>query len=310
MPAQTLLRLAIVAGALTLPTSLSAQACPLAPGCRQSVQQNLPFATTGQSLWGPDSDPTLVSGKTLTLFDQSWNQSGSNSNEPSVSVFGNTWTFGGAVSGSTSGRVGAFFDLNKVGTASVDVDYPVQVTVTLPEPNTFRPGDAVDIGTSWVPVSADAKMTAKVDGLDADLRGVFGTHNSASYDICLVDCSKGNAFFPETNISEFPFPIVHAGGGGTFGIGDQAPTDLASFADFVASHATGITAYVKDPQPVGPSKLQGTTLSAGGTDQWARFDVDIVAFLKFLGRFPGPPLNACPSSRSTTPSTCATGRWI
>jgi len=138
-------------------------------------------------------------------------------------------------------------------------------------------------------------LDADIWAMDLGLRGRFGMHNSASFDICVVDCSTGNEFFPTMNIPETGFQLFRAEGG-SFGIGDEEVTDPASFLDFLASTVTGITAYVRAPNPLGSSILSGTTLSAGGSDEWARLDVDIDSFLRFVRVIPGlpfPPLGAC-----------------
>lgn len=272
-PSRSIVRWAaaqFIAGAalavLLLPARAEAQTCPLAPGCTATTQQTIPFAATEQSLWGPQGSEALLDGVTLTLFDQQWGDSGGDSSNQNFSGWWGSWDFGGSVSASTSGRIASYFDVNEFGRATVDIDYPVRVEVTVPEPNTFRAGDQVTIQTSWALLSDDVTMDTDMWAMDLALRGRFGMHHEANYEICLFDCTGDIPFFPTMDVPETGFSIFRTQGG-SFGIGDEEVTDAASFADFLASTITGITAYTKAPDPLGAPTVSGTRLSADGSDE-------------------------------------------
>ena len=280
---------------LLVPGQAEAQTCPLALGCTSTTQQTIPFAATEQSLWGPQGGEALLEGVTVTLFDEIWGESGEDSSNQSFDGWWGNWDFGGSVSASTSGRIASYFDVNEFGRATVDIDYPVRVEVTVPEANTFRAGDQVTIETSWAVLSDDVTMDTDMWATDLALRGRFGMHHEANYEICLFDCTGDLDFFPTMDVPEEGFSIFRTQGG-SFGIGDEEVTDAASFADFLASTLTGITAFTKAPDPLGATTLTGTRLSADGSDEWAVLDVDIDSFLRFLKVIPGlpfPPLGAC-----------------
>jgi len=265
------------------------QVCPLAPGCTRTAHHTVPFETSGQSLWGPG---TSAAGSEVWLFDDSWNEGGNVSDRADVSTIFGTQKFGGGVRGESSGRFGMKFVFENSGNASVDVRFPVDVGITFPEPNTYRPGDAVTIRTSWTR-GPGTTMTTEMDGMDFSLQTVFAMHQGAGYEVCFFSCSGSRDFFPSFTVPETTFPILDVTGG-QLGIADEV-LDLTDEAAIVTNFFTGISLIVKRPAPLGEATVSGNRITASGSAKFVDLNLDVDRFLQFIGKIPSktptkPPL--------------------
>lgn len=285
-----------------------AQTCPLAPGCRATFAQTVPFATQGQSIWGPLVDGPAPESVTWWPFDGSWDESGDSRSVQSISTIFGTKKFGGSVEGEASGRVGMHFDFRGFGTGQIAVDYPVDVQVTVPEPKTYRPGDLVEITTGWsLGDGADIDVTSTEMGID--LKGVFRMRNAAGFEICFFDCAPKTPFFPTIDIPESHFTLlttspdlISFGGEDIHDLADRLGVDLpeapggggavlgSAFTKF-----TGVGGTLARPAALDNATLStsGATLQASGRQDFIALDVDLDKFLQFIKVIPpAPPLGA------------------
>lgn len=298
-PSRSIVRWAaapFIAGAalavLLLPARGEAQTCPLGLGCRATTQQTIPFAATEQSLWGPADADEVPNTHTIPIFDDRWSAGDTTKSFESFSWVGGKEWFGGEIGGVTSGRFGARMLLEGFSESTVDIDYPVTVTISWPEPNTFRPGDDVTIETSWTP--GDLSMDTKYEAIDIDLRAVFGMRHAAHYELCFFDCTGDVALFPTLDFPETDFSIFHTLDGG-YALGTDPITDVASGGSALVAFLTGVSGRMDDPEPFSGITVDGTRLSASGSDEYLTLDIDIDTFLRFfhvLPGFPYPPFGA------------------
>ncbi len=274
----------LAAGLLPLllsPSGAGAQTCPLAPGCTQTLQQDIPFATTGQSLWGPGGGGSAPVGRDVWLFDSSWSESDAAADRVRVNTIFGDQDFGGEVRGESSGRFGMKFVFENTGSASVSVDFPVRVAVTLPQPNTFRPGEPVTIQTGWTTLSG-LDLETEMDGMDLSLQGVFRMRSAAEWEICFFDCSGRQPFFPTVDVPETTFPLLDVTGG-QVGIGDEV-LELTDEAAVLTNFLTGISLVVKRPAPLGQPTVSGNRITASGSEKFMDLDLDVDAFLQKVMR--------------------------
>ena len=119
----------------------------------------------------------------LWLFDDQWDKPRSARDVQAISTIFGTEYFGGEVYGRAAGRLGMKFELSGYGGGTYDVDYPVDIVIGFPQPNTFRAGEAVLITTSWS--TGDLDLFVAGHGIDMQLKGVFSMQNSLSDGISL-----------------------------------------------------------------------------------------------------------------------------
>ncbi len=142
------------------------------------------FKTSGQSMWGPADAPANIDYR-YSLWDVTWNVPTRQTGDVVTVV---DWDFGGRIRGSTGGATGLAVRFHNVETGSVDLVYPVDIVVTLPEPNSFRDGDTVTIGSAYS-LGPGWSFTTAPPAIDVTFDGRFGFQASSSVDVCLFGCT-------------------------------------------------------------------------------------------------------------------------
>ncbi|MFQ5543975.1 MAG: hypothetical protein ACE5FY_06445, partial [Nitrospiria bacterium] len=167
-------------------------------------EQKVPFMTQGQNLRGPGASfPT----KTFKIFDTSWNLptrsagrvftgksfvpgglSGRVKDWISDNLSLGSKQFGATASGRSSGRVAFKVRLSDRTVGTVDVDYPVDITLEYPKSNTFRTDDVVIIKSSYrlPPVKRMMKSTGM--GGRLEIVPILNLNTHAGAKVCLVSC--------------------------------------------------------------------------------------------------------------------------
>lgn len=203
--------------ALSLWSLANANHVPVAPA---TTNNNVTFQTSGQSMWGPASAPG-VSNVTVPIISEGWNESDSKSDVAHVHVdvpgfvtdllgIGDVDEhFSATIGGSTSGQIGISARFQNVGSGAVAVTYPVQVTLTTPAANSFKPGQTVTIGSSVTLLPGRNLSTTAPQGT-VSILGTFGFATSATASVCVFDCSPSVNFFPPINIPASTGTIVSA----------------------------------------------------------------------------------------------------
>jgi hypothetical protein len=99
---------------------------------------------------------------------------------PSVSL----GDYGAEISGETDGRIG--FDLNiEADSGSVNVEFPVGVTIEYPDPMTVLPGETFTISTGFT--EADTAMSTNFPEASLDLDFVFDVYATGGIEVAVVD---------------------------------------------------------------------------------------------------------------------------
>ncbi|MGH7701171.1 MAG: hypothetical protein ACREMJ_11725 [Gemmatimonadales bacterium] len=263
-------------------------------GATVAVPYTLPFSTSGQSMWGPGNAPANID-ITFTLFDESWLEQGTASSI--VNAIGTQW--GGSISGRTSGAVGLSFRIFDVGSGGVALNYPVRVILDVPEPNSFRDGEEVTIGSRLELLPGWSLTTAPPGGTMA-ITGKFGTALRATGKVCFFGCSNDLTLI-DVGIPTDPFELFRVGSQG--GISFQTlntpllpnplviqtlPYEFGSLLDPFGD-ILGLEGPVDAPrvQTTASPAADGRSLVANGRHQFVDLKVDLDQYLTLVGV---PPL--------------------
>ena len=156
------------------------------------------FVTSNQNKWGPAGDAS-PSPLTLDLIpDTTWNVSGDAEfffNTPaSVDFEGEpiaipNGTFGGAISGSTTGEIALGMEFKDFGLGAVGVDYPIEAVLTTPAAESFNLGDTITIDSSFVVLPGAELSTESPDAGTVSLDGTLGLTFATQVEACIFDCA-------------------------------------------------------------------------------------------------------------------------
>ena len=149
----------------------------------QTVTQNVPFSSGPQNMWGPSWDPVSIN-MDVTLFETGWNESfGFNA---ITNILG--YDFGFAMNGNFSGTIGSKFSIHDFTTGEVEVDYPIDVDLTMNQDLTYDPGDNVTITTDYTLQSGASLETAYPNAGEATLDLYFEMGAGLSTTLCAFGC--------------------------------------------------------------------------------------------------------------------------
>ena len=113
---------------------------------QQIVNHLANFSSGQQNMWGPSFSPVSLD-QTITLFDESWNVNFNTGSGGIFSIAGQS--FGGALSGSFSGRIGSEIRIEGFTSGTVEVDYPVDIELDMPTDLTYDQGETVTVETDY-----------------------------------------------------------------------------------------------------------------------------------------------------------------
>jgi PKD repeat protein len=152
------------------------------------------FETTGQNLWGPGSGDA-PSSNTYTFFSQTWNKSDSERRKERLEGL----DFGAEIGGSTSGEISLGAEFKGFSGGGVSVHYPVDISLSVPPADSFRPGERISIGSSAL-VKPGASMTVAPSAGDIALVGTFAFSGGATADVCFLECEEDIPIVPTISI--------------------------------------------------------------------------------------------------------------
>lgn len=187
---------------LTAPTTgagLSGSAAVVPATSTKTIVRSAILSTAGQNMWGGAAgSPTNAK---LTLFNETWNESGPFGGIEKVCLEDLCTYYGAEFVGSVSGEIGMSIRIEGLEGGTLSVTYPVTVTFTAPADNSFDPGAAVDIRTSMVVDSANAKIVASFPQLNkVALDGVLKANASLTGQVCFIACTPKGDIFPASSI--------------------------------------------------------------------------------------------------------------
>ena len=286
-----------------------------AANAQQTVNHHCDFTSGQQNMWGPSFSAFSIN-QTITLFDQSWSESGSTGNGGIVSILGQS--FGAAMSAGTSGRIGSEFKLSGFTTGTVEVDYPVDVLVEMPTDDTYDQGDWVAVQTSYT-VDTDYELETNYPSVgEATLDLYFQMAFNASLTLCAFGCTTfdiippistptitlniftANAAgiwylgpacvgppLPASPGSVFPYALPPAGDPSCFGatIPWQVRQDFLPLE--IPDNDYGIGGELTLPYVITDDNLVADDLYATGDSTYVHLSLEI---FKLLGAFVPPPV--------------------
>src|SRR5690606_32039102 len=110
------------------------------------VTHDVDFESGVQNMWGPSFSPVTLD-QTINLFHQPWDVSFNTGSGGIFTIAG--FDFGGALSGGFSGYIGSEIRIEGFTTGTVEVDYPIEVELDMPNHLTYDQGDTVTIQTDY-----------------------------------------------------------------------------------------------------------------------------------------------------------------
>jgi len=255
-----------------------------------TLSNYIPWSTYNQNMWGPNGNPFTIN-MNVNLFNVGFNQ---------TQTIGQISSFAGGQFGAEATinawmSMGANFSLNGFTTGSVDLDYPVRIDLTFPNPYTFNPGQIVTIN-SWYDVLPGWDLdtyfpTAGVMALDF----YFGAGLKIDVNVCVYSCMNFNLidvqvpvdtihiFYLNSFTGQAIYPCFQNGQlqfcNGTFPI------------TFNNLFGIGLSGWVTIPYVITHESLDQATkcLHADGDSNYLHLDLDLVQFLYAIAGIIPPP---------------------
>lgn len=254
---------------------------------RTDVKFPMTFSTAGQSMWSAGTAALDGVEKTYSLANVSWDVNGQ-SPAGITDVAG--FKFGAEFQAASKGALAVVAKFSDVGTGSVAVNYPVIVTLGLPDVNSFKEGETISI-PSTVVVQAGAAITTQAPGGKIRLSAQASLGVSASARFCLFECTSQDIIPSQPYLSEdvtlFSLSVDPQGNdvGELLGKSVSLPYKLGEY-EYTNLHLRGSIGLPK-VRPVTVTSVDGLTLIATDTNTFVDLELDIDEFVpKKYMRYP------------------------
>jgi gliding motility-associated-like protein len=153
-------------------------------GQNTQIVQSATFATDSVSMWGLSSDPVL--DDEISLFHVDWNEGYNSGSSGIFTIIGQS--FGAGFQGNIFGQIGSKIRLENFTSGLINVEYPIEVTLDLPQDNTYDQGDQVTVATSYEVVDPDWLLETVYPGGEIMWDVYFQMGASASVTACFFGC--------------------------------------------------------------------------------------------------------------------------
>lgn len=263
------------------------------------VTQQGVFETTGQSMWGPSAAAGL--NRTITIFPRYAVRKDFNTGN-SAKFTVNGLDFGVVLDGHIAFGVGPFeLDISGFSTGEVDVLYPVEVSVEVPNDDSFNRGETIVIKSSFLQKDTEtdsAKLITRYP--KAGTIGLYlGIMFDASFGMqaCFIKCSPHFYIIPDndptTALLDSKFTFFEVSEEGLTYICDNTsdPLDFLS-SPFQCEFNTGFPPWtvnagafsgtMKIPNVETVSTLNGNDLEATGRDPYVIPSINVVELLGYI----------------------------
>lgn len=251
----------------------------------QTTNYNVPFESGQQNMWGPSWNAfTLNINK--NLFDLPWNESYNSGNGGIVSILG--MQFGAAIDVSFSGRIGANLILDGFTTGTVEVEYPIDVSLVMNQDQTYDQGDTVSIQTDYT-VDDTASLTSDYPSLGEiklDVYFQFAGHLGAT--LCMFGCTTFDIIPSfDTGLHTLHVMQIDVSGAHFFGFDNYVILGQSFYYNYpglpLQSSSIpndplgqfGLSAWLNLPYVITDDTLIGKNLSACGDSIYAQLSLDI-----------------------------------
>lgn len=268
----------------------------------QTVTQNVPFSTTGQSMWGTGGGFSLNLNQEIFRINPSVNWNSGNGGITSLGGY----DFGMAMAVDFWMDIGSNFKIQGLTLGEVDVNYPINVDLVMPAANSFDKGDTVTINTGYTVDNAWDLTTRYPTGGRTSLDLHFGFGINVNLTLCAFGCTTipiiPNLQLPVQTMDIFaietqptvsvtyPCPLFSPCGGGL-------PPCLPNICTStflpvnVPANGLGIGGEFNLPYVVTTDSYDPSTncIDASGSHDYMTLSLDIFAFLdNFASRIPPP----------------------
>lgn len=279
---------------VTLLTCLSATSTAFGQASHSNRGYSATFATSGQSMWGPGNPPLSDFNRTTRILDVGWSVGDTVGDIRSFDTFvAGVQSFGGEIGAYSTGNFGLFQRYADVSSGDVGVTYPVNITLTLPDANTFRDGQTITIPSSWS-LAPGATITSVQPHGTMEMTGSAQLTAGAHTRVCLFGCLNF-PLFPSVDFGESNMPILAMGvdpDGNAFAqLFDLPRLTLPHTISFIESQITNMSGRIGLPN-VDPATTVNPdrSLRAFGRDTFLNvsFDVDGLISLRIPLGFETP----------------------
>lgn len=227
-------------------------------------------------MWGPNWSPFSIDQE-ITLFNVPWNTSFNTGNAMIGQVAG--YSFGAALQGSISGVIGSKISLLGFTTGTLDVDYPIDATITTPTDNTYDQGDTVTVATSYT-LDPAAEITSYYPSAgEAKWDLYFQLGASASATVCVFSCATF-PIIPAFNTGLVTINLVTANANGVsmlsgLGIGPLFSQPFLPYPLPAALGDYGLSGEITIPYVSTESSINGTQLDACGDSTYFNLNLNV-----------------------------------
>ncbi len=262
------------------------------------VNHNVNWEAHNQNMWGPNGSPITLD-QDINFFDVEFGPY--NTTIGSIADLGFLGEWGAELDFDTWFRLGSHLGIHGFTTGYVDVDYPVRIKMTVPQNNSFCPGDTVsilsqyEIRNGW---NLDTHFpTAGVIGLYLD----FGFNLNLDATICAYSCFDASII--DVNIPYDTIPILELNS--ITGVFSYPCLDPTSFPPITICHnqvlpivfsipSIGLTGsitlpYVETHDWKEVVNACEQNLYAKGDCTWIRLDINVIDLLSTIAGFIPPP---------------------
>jgi gliding motility-associated-like protein len=189
------------------------------------------------------------------------------------------FSFGAALQGSISGVIGSKISLLGFTTGTLDVDYPIDATITAPTDNTYDQGDTVTVATSYT-LDPAAEITSYYPSAgEAKWDVYFQLGASASATVCVFSC----ATFPiipafNTGLVNINLVTVNANGVSMLSGLGIGPLFTQAFLPYPLPDALGdygLSGEITIPYVSTESSINGLQLDACGDSTYFNLNLNV-----------------------------------
>ncbi len=152
---------------------------------QQTVTYDVAFSSGPQNMWGPSFSAFSID-TTISIFNLPWSQNVDI--DAVVTVAGQD--FGGRLNGGFSGLFGAQMSLEGFTLGEVEVDYPIDILLDMPNDLSYDQGDSILIQTSYTVDPAYELETRYPSIGEAKLDFLFQLAGGLSADLCFFGCTS------------------------------------------------------------------------------------------------------------------------
>ena len=262
-----------------------------------TITHDVPWSTENQNMWGPNGSPFNININ-IDLFHVAYDTALSFGymdtilGEPFGAMFNlDTWFL-----------VGSTFDMHGWTTGWIDVDYPVEINLEIPNNNTFNPGEIVTVHSNYEVTPGWELYShfpqAGVISLDLD----FGFGLDLDANICLLGCDNYDImtvdvptdsiiiFYLNGQTGEATYPCADPSSpfGFSFCHDTLLPITFNNLFGIGLSGSITIP-YIETYDWLDDSDACHQVLGANGDSTYMDLDLDILQFLSAIAGLIPPP---------------------